>query len=44
MKLALQSLCQKGSDKTEQFNAVLKEMKENGEMDKLIKKWFEGNK
>jgi polar amino acid transport system substrate-binding protein len=34
----------KGSDKTEQFNAVLKEMKENGEMDKLIKKWFEGNK
>ncbi|MFP3124441.1 transporter substrate-binding domain-containing protein [Ectobacillus funiculus] len=34
----------KGSDKTEQFNAVLKEMKENGEMDKLVKKWFEGNK
>lgn len=32
----------KNSDKTEEFNRVLKEMKENGEMDKLVKKWFGG--
>ncbi|MFX3623685.1 MAG: transporter substrate-binding domain-containing protein [Ectobacillus sp.] len=32
----------KGSDKTEEFNKVLKEMKDNGEMDKLVKKWFGG--
>ncbi|MFD2613089.1 transporter substrate-binding domain-containing protein [Paenibacillus gansuensis] len=31
----------KGSDQVEAFNNVLKEMKENGEMDKLVKKWFE---
>lgn len=33
----------KGSAETEKFNAVLKEMKENGEIDKLVKKWFEDN-
>ncbi|MFD3447824.1 transporter substrate-binding domain-containing protein [Microbacteriaceae bacterium 4G12] len=34
----------KGSSKTEEFNKVLKKMKENGEMDKLVKKWFGGEK
>lgn len=31
---------QKESQYTEEFNAALKEMKENGELDKLIVKWF----
>ncbi|MCP8967018.1 transporter substrate-binding domain-containing protein [Ectobacillus ponti] len=31
----------KGSKLTSDFNGVLKKMKENGEMDKLIKKWFD---
>jgi ABC-type amino acid transport substrate-binding protein len=31
----------KGSDYVKQFNTILKEMKTNGELDKLIKKWFE---
>jgi polar amino acid transport system substrate-binding protein len=31
----------KGSKYVEQFNKVIKEMQENGEMKKLIKKWFE---
>jgi len=31
----------KGSDKTAEFNKVLKEMKDSGELDKLVKKWFE---
>lgn len=31
----------KGSDKVEQFNNVIKKMQENGEMDKLIAKWFQ---
>ena len=35
---------QKGSDLTEEFNAELKEMLENGEMEKLILKWFGGRK
>lgn len=30
----------KGSPLTEEFNRVIKEMQENGEMDKLINKWF----
>lgn len=30
----------KGSPHVEEFNKVIKEMQENGEMDKLIKKWF----
>lgn len=30
----------KGSPYVEDFNKVLKQMQENGEMDKLIKKWF----
>ena len=34
----------KNSDKTEEFNKVIKKMKENGEMDKLVKKWFGGDK
>ncbi|QFT89710.1 Arginine-binding extracellular protein ArtP precursor [Bacillus sp. THAF10] len=32
----------KGSELTEEFNQVLKEMEENGEMEKLINKWFGG--
>ncbi|WP_026694705.1 transporter substrate-binding domain-containing protein [Peribacillus kribbensis] len=31
---------QKGSKLTKEFNAELKKMKENGELDKLIVKWF----
>ncbi len=31
----------KGSDKVEEFNKVIKKMQENGEMDKLIAKWFQ---
>jgi ABC-type amino acid transport substrate-binding protein len=31
----------KGSPIVEEFNQVLQEMKENGELDKLIQKWFE---
>lgn len=31
----------KGSELTAEFNQVLEEMKANGEMDKLITKWFE---
>jgi arginine/lysine/histidine transporter system substrate-binding protein len=34
----------KGSKLTDDFNRVLKEMKENGELDKLIVKWFGGEK
>ncbi|AOH55632.1 ABC transporter substrate-binding protein [Peribacillus muralis] len=34
---------QKGSKLTDQFNAELKKMLENGEMEKLIIKWFGGN-
>lgn len=30
----------KGSEHVEAFNKVIKQMQENGEMDKLIKKWF----
>jgi ABC-type amino acid transport substrate-binding protein len=30
----------KGSPYVEEFNKVIKKMQENGEMDKLIKKWF----
>lgn len=30
----------KGSDQVEKFNNVIKKMQENGEMDKLIEKWF----
>lgn len=30
----------KGSKHVEEFNQVIKKMQENGEMDKLIKKWF----
>ncbi len=32
----------KGSELTEEFNRVLKEMEENGEMEELINKWFGG--
>lgn len=32
----------KDSKLTEEFNAVIKEMKENGEMEKLVNKWFGG--
>ena len=32
----------KNSELTEEFNSVLKEMIENGELDQIIKKWFEG--
>lgn len=32
----------KDSKLTEEFNKVLKEMIDNGELDKIIKKWFEG--
>lgn len=31
----------KGSPHVEEFNAVLKQMKENGELERLILKWFE---
>ncbi|MBO1579043.1 transporter substrate-binding domain-containing protein [Bacillus sp. XF8] len=34
----------KNSDKTEEFNKVIKKMQENGEMDKLVKKWFGSEK
>jgi polar amino acid transport system substrate-binding protein len=34
---------QKGSKLTEEFNAELKKMLENGEMEKLIIKWFGGS-
>ncbi|MDE3839511.1 ABC transporter substrate-binding protein [Bacillus methanolicus] len=34
----------KNSELTDDFNKVLKEMKENGELDKLIVKWFGGEK
>lgn len=30
----------KGSPHVEEFNKVIKTMQENGEMDKLINKWF----
>lgn len=30
----------KGSEHVEEFNKVIKKMQENGEMDKLIQKWF----
>lgn len=30
----------KNSDKTAEFNKVIQKMKENGEMNKLVKKWF----
>ncbi|MCV9888221.1 transporter substrate-binding domain-containing protein [Metabacillus halosaccharovorans] len=33
---------QKGSEYTEEFNKALNEMKENGELDELIVKWFGG--
>jgi arginine/lysine/histidine transporter system substrate-binding protein len=33
---------QKGSEYTEEFNKALNEMKENGELDELIIKWFGG--
>ncbi|MFZ3588453.1 transporter substrate-binding domain-containing protein [Bacillus sp. DJP31] len=32
----------KGSELTEEFNRVLNEMKENGELEKLVVKWFGG--
>jgi ABC-type amino acid transport substrate-binding protein len=32
----------KGSELTEEFNRVLAEMKENGELEKLVVKWFGG--
>lgn len=32
----------KGSKYTADFNKVIEKMKQNGEMDKLIKKWFDG--
>ncbi|MBO9129743.1 transporter substrate-binding domain-containing protein [Bacillus sp. 165] len=32
----------KGSKYTDEFNKVIKKMQENGEMEKLIKKWFGG--
>jgi len=35
---------QKDSKLTSKFNDALKEMKENGEMDKLVAKWFNGEK
>ncbi|PKG24862.1 transporter substrate-binding domain-containing protein [Niallia nealsonii] len=35
---------QKDSELTSKFNDALKEMKENGEMDKLVAKWFNGEK
>lgn len=31
----------KGSNRVEDFNKVIKQMKENGELEKLAKKWFE---
>lgn len=34
----------KNSDLTDKFNKELKKMKENGEMDKLVVKWFGGEK
>ena len=34
----------KDSDLTAKFNKSLKEMQENGELDKLIKKWFADEK
>lgn len=34
----------KNSDKTAEFNKVIKKMQENGEMDKLVKKWFGSEK
>ncbi|MBM6617366.1 transporter substrate-binding domain-containing protein [Bacillus suaedaesalsae] len=33
---------EKGSDLTVEFNRVLNEMKDNGELDKLVVKWFGG--
>jgi len=33
----------KGSDRIDSFNRVLKEMKDNGDIEKLVKKWFENN-
>ncbi|MCE7790968.1 transporter substrate-binding domain-containing protein [Salipaludibacillus sp. CUR1] len=33
---------QKGSDLVEEFNEVIQEMKDNGELDELIMKWFDG--
>jgi arginine/lysine/histidine transporter system substrate-binding protein len=35
---------QKGSTYTKEFNEALKEMKENGELEKLVVKWFGGEK
>ncbi|MEH7805571.1 transporter substrate-binding domain-containing protein, partial [Bacillus pumilus] len=34
----------KNSDLTAKFNKSLKEMQDNGELDKLIKKWFADEK
>ncbi|ABS23082.1 transporter substrate-binding domain-containing protein [Bacillus cytotoxicus] len=34
----------KNSDKTAEFNKVIQKMKENGEMNKLVKKWFGSEK
>ncbi|WP_369902699.1 transporter substrate-binding domain-containing protein [Bacillus manliponensis] len=34
----------KGSELTEEFNTVIKKMQENGEMEKLVNKWFGGGK
>ncbi|MFB8735109.1 transporter substrate-binding domain-containing protein [Bacillus sp. SL00103] len=34
----------KNSDLTAKFNKSLKEMQDNGELDKLIKKWFADKK
>ncbi len=31
----------KGSEKVEDFNRVIQQMQENGEMEKLVKKWFD---
>lgn len=31
----------KGSERVEEFNRVLQEMKDSGELEKLVKKWFE---
>lgn len=34
----------KNSDKTAEFNKAIKKMQENGELDKLVKKWFGSEK
>ena len=33
----------KGSDRVDDFNRVLQQMKQNGEIDRLVKQWFENN-